>query len=179
MESKNHKYEYGCVMLFYSLPELSSIHQKIDPFDIYVDTDDSTYGLEKEPHTTLLFGFHNTVDGTEVLDICSSILKNELDSRNLILKLTNVSLFTSEKYDVLKFEVDNPILHKINSFLKQYYYSEYTNDFPNYHPHCTIAYIKKGKGQHYVDLFNNISAEVIADSLVYSMPGGEKISLSI
>lgn len=174
-ESTKSKYEYGCAMIFYSFPEVYKIQDAIDPVDIYEEEGDNTYGLEDEPHTTLLFGFHNTVDGEEVINLCKSVVSAHRKFDQVFLKLKNVSLFESEKYDVLKFDVVNPILHEINAILKQEYEDEYTTTFPNYHPHCTIGYIKKGKGQRYVDLFKDLEFVVLANSLVYSMPSGKRI----
>ena len=166
-ESSKNKYEYGCAMLYYDLPEMAQIHAAIDLDDIYTESGDNTYGLEDEPHTTLLFGFHQEVDADEVLYIC-----NKFEYSDLILK--NPSCFNSEKYDVLKFDVDSEVLHKINAKLQSRFKDKYTSTFPDYHPHCTIGYIKKGKGQHYADLFKDLSFSVTPTKLVYSMPEGDR-----
>jgi hypothetical protein len=48
-----------------------------------------------------------------------------------------------------------------------------TQNYPDYHAHATIAYLKKGKGKEYVEAFSEISKiEVIADRMVYSRPEG-------
>ena len=67
--------------------------------------------------------------------ILSSINKED------VYKIHDESLFENPKYDVLKFDVISPLLNKINKKLTKEL--PYTSDFPDYHAHCTIAYIKK------------------------------------
>lgn len=169
-ESSKSTYEYGCAMVYYDFPQMQQLHAEISPEDIYTETGDNTYGLEDEPHTTLLFGFHDDVDPDSILQLCNRYKYPDL-------KLHNVSCFNNEKYDVLKFDVDSPTLHQVNSELKSEYMDRYTTNFPDYHPHSTIGYIKKGKGQHYVDLFKDRSYIVTPKKLVYSLPSGDKKEL--
>ena len=68
-EDKNHKFEYGCVMLYFTFPEMKYLHKMVNPEDIYTEEDDSSFGLEDEPHTTLLFGLHDTVSLDDVKDV--------------------------------------------------------------------------------------------------------------
>lgn len=166
-ESSKSTYDYGCAMVYYDMPQMQKIHEAIDPDDVYTEDEDNSYGLEDEPHTTILFGFHNDVDADDVLHVCNKFDYSEL-------KLHNPSCFNNPKYDVLKFDVDSDVLHKVNNKVTSHFANRYTTNFPDYHPHCTIAYIKKGKGQHYADLFKNESFSVTPKKLVYSMPSGDK-----
>lgn len=174
-ESAKNTYSRGCVMAYYQFPQIESLHNQIDKSDLYEDQEDPIFGLEKEPHTTILYGFGKRVDGSEVLDLCDSIVSAYTKFKPIVLKLKEISVFENESYDVLKFNVVCPVLHEINEILKAEYSGEYKNEYPDYHPHCTIAYLKKGKGQHYVDLFKNESYEVYITSLVYSTPKGDKL----
>jgi 2'-5' RNA ligase len=166
-ESSKDAYDYGCAMVYYDMPQMQKIHEAISPDDVYTEDGDSSYGLEDEPHTTLLFGFHGDVDASDVLHVCNKFEYPKLE-------LHNASCFNNDKYDVLKFDVNSPELHKVNAKLKSQFAKKYTSNFPDYHPHGTIAYIKKGKGQHYADLFKNESYLVTPKKLVYSMPSGDK-----
>jgi hypothetical protein len=166
------KYEYGCVMLYFNFPQLIDLHNKIYKSDIYIDPKDTSFGLEKEPHITLLYGFHNDVDPSDVLKICKSENYGELE-------LYNVSCFHNKDYDVLKLDVNSEALYKINSILCKKFNGKYTTSFPDYHPHSTIAYIKKGRGQYYIDLFKNLKLLAKPNKLVYSMPSGETRELSL
>ena len=174
LESSNSTYEYGCAMLYYDFPQMSELHNSISEEDIYREEGDNTYGLEDEPHTTLLYGLHSDVDPNLVLDTCQKQQYSDI-------VLHNASCFNSDKYDVLKFDVTYPnkdenFLHKCNSDLTKY---PHTTSFPNYHPHCTIGYIQKGKGQHYADLFKNKSYIVTPKKLVYSMANGGRLERSL
>ena len=159
-------HEYGCAMLYFNNPQLEEIHSQINPEDIYTEQDDNSYGLEGEPHTTLLYGLHPEVSDEEVF---SRIRSEEFPST---ITLKNVSLFENDNYDVLKFDVEHPILNKVNKKLTEL---PYTTDYPDYHPHSTIAYIKKGKGKGYVKKFNGVSLSVVPEQVVYSKTDGSRV----
>ncbi len=171
---------YGCVMLYFDFPEMSDIHKMIDKSDIYIK---EGYGLEKIPHTTLLYGLHDDEieDETLIFDKVNDILepvKSKSDDSKIVLKLSNVSLFENE-YDVLKFEVSSQsnILKKCNKTLCDNF--PYTTDYPIYKPHCTIAYLNKGCGTKYVKLLKDKEYEVVAKKIIYSRPDKTKKSKNI
>jgi len=150
-KENNRKFEYGCLMINYEFPDIEKLHELIHKDDIAKD------GLENDPHTTILFGLHDKeIDDDDIFDIIS---KNEIN--NLILY--NASLFESDEFDVLKFDVKEQMLdedgkdiykkskdflYKMNKTLTDNF--PYTTDFPDYHPHCTIGYLKKGEGKKYI-----------------------------
>lgn len=161
-ESKKKK--FGCVMLYFDFPKIQELHNQIDEEDIYNDDKDD-FGLEKKPHTTLLYGLHEGITDQHIIDVTNN-------HHFGTCSLTNVSLFeTNPDYDVLKFDVDGDGLHECNSDLRKY---PHTNDFPDYHPHLTIGYIKKGKGQKYVDKFKKLTYILIPQHIVYSKIDGNK-----
>ena len=173
-EDKNHKYEYGCVMLYFTFPEMKYLHNMIDPKDIYTEEGDGSFGLEDEPHTTLLFGLHDTVS----LDDVKEVLK-KFTFGNLIAH--QPSLFENKKFDVLKFDMKYPnkgdnFLHRCNNVLKNY---PFTSDFPDYHPHMTIGYIKSGKGNKYVRKIGQIEYTLTPQYAVFSQPDGTKTKIEI
>jgi 2'-5' RNA ligase len=161
---KDGNFEYGCSMIFFEFPEMKSIHQEIEQSDL------SGSGLEEDPHVTLLYGLHSDeIEDQTVLDISSS---EEIDS----ITLHNVSAFENEEYDVLKFDVDSPVLHRLNSKLVEL---PHTNKFPKYHPHCTIAYLKPGTAKKYIASFEGRAYEVFPTKIIYSKPDGEKVTKAI
>ncbi len=171
---ENHKHEYGCVMLYYTFPEMEKIHESINPEELYIDNEDSSFGLENEPHTTLLFGLHDDVKTSDVKKIIDKHQYGECI-------LHNASLFKNEKYDVLKFDVKYPtrggeFLHKTNADLKKL---PHTSSFPDYHPHTTIAYLKPGKGQKYVNSLKDKEYKLLPEYAVYSKPDGSKDKIEI
>lgn len=165
-EKKADSYDYGCAMVYFDFPKMPQIHETIDESDIYTDESDRSYGLEDEPHTTLLYGLHsNEIPDENVMSICKS--KNFGP-----LTLSNASLFENEKYDVLKFDVSNPVLNEMNAELSKL---PHTTNFPDYHPHATIAYLKPGAGKKYVEKLAGETYEVHPNKIVYSKPDGSRI----
>jgi 2'-5' RNA ligase len=167
-EKKGDAYEHGCSMIYFDFPDAQKLHDMIDPDDIYTEEGDRSFGLEDEPHATLLFGLHSDeIPDEEVLSISTSVPVGELT-------LKNASLFknANKPYEVLKFDVDNAALYSINKKLAQL---PHTTEFPDYHPHCTVAYLKKGTGDKYVEKLKDLEFTVHPDKIVYSKPDGSKL----
>jgi len=167
--TENHKHEYGCVMLHFNFPEMEKIQDMINPNDIYEDETDDSYGLETEAHVTLLYGLHKEVSSENVKEVLKNFSFGQC-------KLNNASLFENEKYDVLKYDIDGDGLHKANLELKKF---PYTSDFPEYHPHLTIAYLKPKTGKKYSDALKNSSFTLIPTYAIYSQTDGTKQKIKI
>ncbi len=169
-ENSKSTYDYGCAMVYFDFPTINELHSQIDEEDLYTEEGDKTYGLEDEPHATLLYGIHSDeIQDNEIIDKLK-----ETDIGKIILH--NASLFENDKYDVLKLDAFNGKLHELNDKLKEF---PFTSDYPDYHPHTTIAYIKKGKGKKYVDKFKGNHFEVFPSKYVYSKPDGSKLEEKI
>lgn len=169
--SEKQTYDYGCSMIYFDFPKMNEIHSMIEEEDIYTEDGDRSYGLETEPHATLLYGLHS--DEIEDEDVLSASTRPGIPDE---LKLHNASCFNNDKYDVLKFDVDNDHLHKINAELTKF---PHTTDYPDYHPHSTIAYLKKGKGEKYTEKLKDAWYSVNPSKIVYSKPSGDKIEKSL
>lgn len=101
------------------------------------------FGRELEPHVTALFGLVGEGDSAEA--VAKAVKTFEGDA--VSLTLGNLSLFTTNPdYDVLKVDVKSPHLHALNEAISKL---PNENDHPDYHPHLTIAYLKKGMGEKY------------------------------
>jgi hypothetical protein len=158
-KDENKKYPYGCAMLHFNFPEMKIFHERIAGDDLAND------GIETEPHVTILYGLHSDeIDDNDVIHTCTSGVASVL--------LHNISCFENKDYDVLKFDVRSSFLHGMNEELSKL---PHTTDFPDYHPHCTIAYLKPGKGKKYMEEFGERSFEVFPTKVVYSKPDGTKI----
>ena len=173
---ENHKHEYGCAMLYFDFPDVFKIQDSIDHQHLYEDPEDNSFGLESEPHCTLLFGFHEEVTTEDIKRITD---KYDFDR---IFIAHNISKFdTNPDYDVLKFDVGyktkgDPVLRKVNKQLKGF---PHTNNFPDYHPHLTIAYVKKGMGDKYIDKFNKNQFDLKPTYVIYSKPDGTQDRIEI
>lgn len=159
-KDKEKKYSYGCSMLYFDFPQIKMIHEKINKDDIYTA---EGHGLETESHVTLLYGLHEDVKDEDVLNASCKGIES--------IQLHNISLFSNDKFDVLKFDAKGNFLFDINRELSKL---PHTTDFPDYHPHCTVAYLKPGKGKEYVKLFSERLYEVFPTKVVYSKPDGSK-----
>lgn len=169
LKEEKQTYDYGCAMLYFNFPEMEKIHTLIDPVDIYTEEGDRSYGLEDEPHTTLLYGLHEGVSDQDIKNVLG-----KFEFGPCIIQ--NASTFNNEKYDVLKFDVKGDNLHEANEELKKY---PYTSNFPDYHPHMTIAYLKPGTAKKYVDELKGQEFELTPTHAIYSKPDRDQIKLAI
>ncbi len=150
---------YGCVMAFLPTGEYwDKITDMIESKDLYKPEDDPDgFGAETEPHVTILYGIHADVPDKEVKAICSNFKHPEIE-------LSEISLFTNEKFDVVKFDIASADLISMNKELTAV---PYTTDYPDYHAHVTIAYVLSGKGKKYEQILKD-ALKIKADKLVYS-----------
>ncbi len=165
-------YDYGCVMLYFSFPEMQEMHSLIDTRDVYTELGDMSYGLEDEPHCTLLYGLHDNVTLKDV----QSILDKYTFS---ICKVHTASLFKNEQYDVLKLQVSGDNLHNVNSELKKF---PHTTSYPVYNPHLTIGYLKPNRGNLYVNRLRQKGLDefwLVPTYAVYTEPDGTKTNINI
>jgi len=167
------KHKFGYIALFFTFTEMKKIHSVIDSNDIFIDDDDDdSFGLETEPHTTLLYGIHEEVSVQDVEDILNKYTYYTCE-------VSNPSLFESDKYDVLKFDVTGDNLHETNGDLKSL---PHTSSYPKYHPHLTIGYVNPGKGKKYVDKLNKIGQNsfwLTPQYVVFSRANGKKTKIKI
>ncbi len=169
LNENNQTYSYGCAMVEFNFPELVKLIKQIDLNDLYLIENTESFGIEFDSHVTLLYGLHEGVTADTVLNIC------KLFPMGAII-LNKISCFNNDKYDVLKLEAKNSSLQLINGGLMSLPNS---NSYPDYKPHCTIAYLKPGMGEKYVKLFKNMEFLVFPTNLVYSEPNKNKTKVPI
>jgi len=93
------------------------------------------YGKEKNPHVTVLYGLKNEADYFELRRKLANVKSFEI-------KLGSFSYFdTNPDYDVCVIQVESPELIKLNKMIRDSF--DYENNFPDYKPHMTLAYVKK------------------------------------
>jgi DNA repair protein RadC len=142
------KNNVSCVMVPLSdSDELKRIQKLIPNEDIY-DDDTKKFGRESWYHVTVLFGIVSND-----FEAVKKLLENH---KPFSVKLANkTSVFNNDLYDVIKIDVNSEGLKRMNKKLWKEF--KVKTDHPDYHPHLTIAYVKKGKGKEYDGLKVNPS----------------------
>ena len=136
--------------------------------DIFTDLDNDFYGLEDEPHVTVLYGLH-TDDPEPVAKLLRQV-------RPFSVMMGPHGVFSSkEVFDVVMIEVISRELMRLNAMLRRQL--PHTTAY-EYHPHLTLAYLKKGKAWQYRkhDCFANEVCWV--KELVFSGPH-DKVTLPL
>ena len=173
MEAKKEskKTEYGCVMLYATVPDWDNKIKVVKEEDIF-DDEIKDYGYEHQPHVTLLFGLHLNETKPEAIKAFMETFKP------MTATIDTISIFENEKFDVVKFDV--PVTDEIKKYhdalLANY---PNTQTFPDYHPHMTIAYVLPGKGKQYKGKVKPF--KVTFDLAVYSFSssGSEKDKIKV
>jgi len=142
-EQKKKEPEYGCVMMDAKIDDWEENHLNgIDEKDIHVKPYDDSYGLEDNPHITILYGIHEDEIDPEVIN---SVIENNLYP--IEVQIDEIDIFKNDDYDVVKYNV--PVIKDLKKFRKIFKKFPNTQKFPDYNPHITIAYVKSGKGEKY------------------------------
>lgn len=162
-ERKDENLQYGCLMLYAKVPDWNKKIHIVKPEDVFEKDDD--YGYEKEPHITIVYGLHNDkIDREELYEKIEEVI------RPIRVEVDTIGFFENEEYDVVKFDV--PVTPELKEYRKTFMKFPNTQSFPEYHPHMTIAYVKKGKGKTYAQKIRPF--EVTFRRAVYSDPNYDK-----
>ena len=143
----------------------------LDKF-IYNDENDE-YGREDEPHITVLYGLIDKVKPSEVQDI---IYGEEFEC--FPIRFGGITSFRidDKPYDVLKIDVISEHLEKLHYLLRDRLPNE--NTFPEYCPHFTIAYVKKGTCKDIEEEYTHLTdREVMVEQIKFSHINGDKIPI--
>lgn len=139
------------------------------PEDVLHKDEDGGKGRERDPHVTVKYG----LIADDVPDALREIAK---DTAPFPVFLGVVSLFTTNpEFDVVKLDVESPVLHELNRRVSEAVPHEDT--YPEYHPHLTLAYVQKGSCEHLVgeDPFKakGVTREFIASGMNFSGAGDD------
>lgn len=165
-ENKN---RYGCLMVNLEVDTWSSLTKIIDKEDLYEPEGDSDYGIEKQPHVTILFGLHGSIKDKDIEIEIKKIKEPEI-------KIKDVSIFNQKEYEVLKFDVESSDLKKLN---KKFCEFPHTTDFPDYHPHITIAYLKPKTSEKYIKKIKDLDFNFKIKNICYSKTNGDSKNYKI
>jgi 2'-5' RNA ligase len=162
-------YEYGCLMVYINFPQWPEILNSIDKRLLY-EPNSERYGIETDPHITILYGIHSDVEDQKVIDLFSNVKKTDFD-----ILVNGIDCFLNKDYDVLKMDVKSNKLNELNELSKTL---PHTSTYPDYKPHLTIAYLLKGNGNKYINPTFKMNIDNI-DKIVYSKTNGEKINIPL
>ncbi len=145
------------------ISEIQKMISKIDKKDLTGD------GVEDNHHVTVLFGLHTT-DHKDVEKLVKGF-------GTVYIQYGKTSIFEAEEHDVVKVEISGERLFELNKLLKKL---PYTNNYPDYKPHMTLAYVKPGAGKKYVGMDDINGYESMCTRLTFSPPsGGEKTVIDL
>jgi len=164
--TENRHVEKGCLMAYVDPtygPRIATTGQRIiPPQSLYTDPEDPTYGYDTEPHVTVKYGFEPDIDRMDVARILKGVAP-------FLVKLRALNQFnTNPNYDVVKFEVEkHPVLMELRRRCDGY---PNTDSYPDYKPHMTLAYVKKGAFPH---IREGLNIAVPITRFKYSGPNGK------
>ena len=162
-------YEYGCIMLYLSIPNWIENTYHFDDSLLY-NPDIGRYGIECNPHITILYGIHSEVCDSDVVKLFEHTRKSDFD-----IKIKGINCFYNEEYDVLKLDVTSEKLVLLNGLCRNL---PHTDLFKDYKPHITIGYFIKGGSDQYIN--QNSPLDIInIEKIVYSKPNGEKVVIDL
>lgn len=124
------------------------------------------HGREKEPHITVM-GFINAYIG-EGEKNHEAIKQAIANMRPFSVEIVGLDLFERMDYDVLMFRVRSPELDELHAQLRTAVSHEWPHD--EYNPHLTVAYLKPGTGQAYLDKTNLDGRMFTVKQIVYRAP---------
>jgi len=129
--------KYGWLEVNYDIPNWPNLVEgMVLKEDVYEN------GMEMNPHTTILYGFHENI-------LSEHLIPYLMPSHYIKVEFKNINIFEGKEYDVLKFECDSEALRSLHKTVK--YYFDNSWQWPDYNPHATISYMKSGTGKKYVN----------------------------
>lgn len=170
LEAKSGKlYRYGCVMVYLDIPNWDNIVSHIDKEDLY-KPELKRFGLETDPHVTILYGLHSDVNDEDVINVFKNIKSDDIQ-----INVDGIDIFENPEFDVIKMNVKSETLNALNQELRKL---PHTSDYPDYKPHITIAYLLPGKGKGYIESDYKYSFNQIK-KIIYSKANGQKLEISL
>lgn len=159
-------YDYNCLMVQIAIANYAERFKTIiNPEHVYNVEGDDNYGIETNPHITVLYGIHPEITLYDIMNL------NLPNINDLDLNLTKIDSFNSEKYDVLKFNIVSKELTKLNKLIKSSV--PFTSKYDEYNPHMTIAYLKPGTAVNYCSKSSK-NIKLKASRYSYSLANGMK-----
>lgn len=161
--------KYAFLMVDFETPRfIKDIQNRIGKQELYIPENPEekfSYGLETETHATIAPCLDNDTDLNELKKYLFPLSEYKT-------MISDVSIFYNDEYDVLKCNVRCDALHRTNAEIKKHF--ELHTEFKEYHPHITIAYLKKGYAEKYVMNFIPQSVFLTPKFFSYGLFEGEE-----
>ena len=139
------KYDNSTVQAIYdeeNTKTLLDFTKLVKDEDIFVDKD--IKGRETNPHITVLYGIHEKEPSK--LDLTSLDLPESVEWIGL-------GKFETDEYEVLIVKIKKTtVIQDLFDYINEVY-PDNDNSFPTYEPHTTIAYVKKGMADSYIESY--------------------------
>jgi 2'-5' RNA ligase len=168
---KNVSYDYSHVAANFDKKFAKEVikwgNDNIPDEDIY--TDDETKGRENEIHVTIKYGLH-----TESPDEVKELVENY---GSIKVKIGKVDMFEGDESDVVILKIESEDLKKLNKKISKN--CKCTDTYPTYKPHCTIAYVKKGKADKYKGNSEFKGKEFTFDSIYFNSKNDEQFEIKL
>lgn len=151
--------EYGCFMVCTELADFAKLQETISKDDLFI-ADDGGKGLAKNQHVTIYYGVAGEPTPNQVVETLANM--NMPGS----LTLNGITLFENDEFDVLK--VDVKVSDDMLALRRQVEdeYDVSGDEYGEYIPHLTLAYLKSGTGKKYVN--DSYTTEAKCTHLMYS-----------
>lgn len=120
-------------------------------------------------HVTLKYGLHN-----HDFTVARNLLQN---MGPIDIELGSISIFECDDYDVVKIDVGSPDLHRINKLISSSL--PVTDTHPEYIPHVTVSYVKKGVGQRLLGREDFKGRKIRFDSVMFSGHDNRRTSMPL
>ena len=138
--------------------------------ELYVTRTGPTFGREDEIHVTVLYGIHDDRPDAAVAALSGF--------GHAVVTLRQIDLLTDPAaYDVLVANVDSEDLERMHERLAKAV--RFTDLYPFYHPHVTVAYVRKGSCRHHVNANVWDGRRFLVEHAVFSSKYGVKQSFPL
>jgi len=128
----------------------------------YSPSDKYIHGIEEVSHVTILYGIHNVKD---IMYIRQLMKLSKL--KKIMITIEKLDSFKAGTYDVLILNVSSPSLKKLHTLFRRNIENSYS--FEKYDPHVTVAYVKKGVVEKFLDKeIPNLPKSISFDTLYFT-----------
>ena len=164
-------------LYFESSAIIEKLQEKIDPYHLRpAQINSHALPIQKNLHCTILQNIYKNISKEVISTLCAAYIDGLYAAQ---YRLHNLSLFENLEgtgangipfhYDVLKFDLDAPIvldLHQTLALRLQDYHN-HPFAFENYHPHVTIAFFKPDSCGRLLEDYKYLEINLRTKSLKY------------